>query len=692
MKSRICYLVLFLLLIVVFIVGLLSARLKLTYLEKYDITDYVQQSEDDSTRKNVVSNYFTMPLDILKKLSIEVDLSKVDNKSTLYIQLLDNDGNVVFEERTNSNSNIYNIELEKKIKTTSGARYRIVITDENNNDILSLNDGMKIELMGGNVDYWWYGLLIIGFLYLLLILGKLFYNNEKKIFFRDDRIVQGLILAIVLFVVLSLLVYEGIYFTDENDNIIGGMTIANRGVLYKDYVTSHTPLLYYICSVFSLFGASSREQFRLCFYIVVCVIWALAYIRHRDSFGCKKMVVLPFAEIIIVYCVCPSDAPRILSENFQGLMYTILLLEFIRYYRDKTLKWDRCIIVSLCVWGAIGSAFVSVYVVVIMALIFVVVEMNYYKKREVSLKETCMRYCRLIISALVPLILAIVYFAFNNSLGIAVRGFYTFNTEVYSKYSGMGENVFYPVFQAYINIMRFFAGSITSILSASSDLVVVLRFLVMTLAVILVIVLAFNKRFIECMLAGLSILMSATRFEGFHEIPTWFIIIAIDVLYLDILMNKERKMLCVLSVLMMVFLSIPYFEVAHGALFAHEDEPISELESRVVQLMKEERNSKIFIDGYNSESNYGSIYLHDRFGSSVNKIPYMLPWYMEWYEEWDVDSLKDNSPKVVVYDIEREAWGCKYYSELFDKTLIQSYIPLGNEGYERMIWIRKESP
>lgn len=62
-------------------------------------------------------------------------------------------------------------------------------------------------------------------------------------------------------------------FTDECDNIRGGILIAKGRVLYRDYYTQHTPFGYYLCAFFAWLGAKSIQQFRLLYYLFSAILW-----------------------------------------------------------------------------------------------------------------------------------------------------------------------------------------------------------------------------------------------------------------------------------------------------------------------------------------------------------------------------------------------------------------------------------
>ena len=74
-------------------------------------------------------------------------------------------------------------------------------------------------------------------------------------------------------------------FTDESDNFIGGMVVASGGRMYRDFVSQHMPVMYYICAVLKMLGADSVYEFRLYFYVILAVMWSFAAMHYKKQFG-----------------------------------------------------------------------------------------------------------------------------------------------------------------------------------------------------------------------------------------------------------------------------------------------------------------------------------------------------------------------------------------------------------------------
>ena len=279
-------------------------------------------------------------------------------------------------------------------------------------------------------------------------------------------------------------------------------------------------------------------------FIFESLVWIFLFVRHRDYYGEKKMVFLPLLETICISTVVGEQGYQILSDGFVGLMFTALMLEFLHYVKDHHLKWGRCIIISICIWGSFGSAFVSAYALFFLALMFLCAEAGYLAKNRMNLKRIISRYCRLIISLVVPVAGAVVYFTINHALRIAIDQFYAFNREIYPIYkSGLGERVIQPFVNGVQHFFSIFAENFNSILNASVSDETVIQLVLLGLAVAVIIKLYEKKEYIAGSSLGLMMIFSATRGYGFHGLPAWSLAVLIIALYADLLVEKKQTLL-----------------------------------------------------------------------------------------------------------------------------------------------------
>lgn len=711
MKKKHKYIFAIIVLIVIYIFGLKYSCTRLTYLEYTTINEKNDTYIVLDKNENELKQEFIMSYDILDSISVQVGTFQRDNNSRWIFSILNSSGKTLYTDTFNASrledNKYYRHKINKKLNVIKGDKYyfsikakdvsnlsklAFCVSSKNNiEDTILIHNGNIVDntlcfkIYGGNRDYWWHGLVTFIFLYFFVIICRFYFDEKKNKDLQNDKILQGLILGVFSFLLLCSFATGG-SFTDENDNIRGGMVIANGGVLYKNYITQHTPVVYYLCSIFALLGAGSTEQFRLSYYIFESIVWIFLYIRHKDYFGKKKMILLPLMESICVPSVISPQGHQVLSDGFEGLMFIILMLEFLRYYKDFRLNWDRSILISICIWGSFGAAFISAYALVFLTLIFVGLEITNLIKSNISMNKIINRYYKLVIAITVPFISAIVYFKTNHALRLAFEQFYTFNREVYPKYmSGLGEKIVQPFVNGVQSFFNIIANNFNLIITASATNVIILQFAIIILAVGIIIKLLEQKEFIEALSLGLMMMFSATRGYGFHGLAAWYLAILIIVIYIDLLEAKFKKIGKPFLGIFAIVLSSTYF-IAVGNNFLYEQESISELESRIIDMTEKDESKDIFLDAYCCDSLY--LFYKDR--KPVNPAVYMLPWYMDWYEKIDVDALLEKQPHIVVYNEDRATWEITHYTYIFDNELKIHYTRLGDEGWKYSVWVKNK--
>ncbi len=614
----------------------------------------------------------------------------------MVVFIYDPDGNLIYQDTFNA-SNIednsyYRIKLDQRLQVHKGEEYTFTICANTVSPLTKLafyassTDGaICSRVYGGDTDFWWHGLFVFFFIYALIILIRLYLNEKNGVGIRKDQYLQGLLLGVLIFFLLCAFARKYV-FCDEFDNIRGGLAIANGKVLYRDYITQHMPIMYYLNAVFAIFGASSTEQFRISYYIFESLIWVFLFIRHNKYYGKIKMIALPALECIFLLSVMSPYRCMVFAENIQGLLFVSLLLEFIRYIDDHKLSWDRCIVVSICIWGSIGTIFLSVYAILLLAIIFLFCEILHYRITRIKLGNAFHRYYKLLLTLIVPILVFILYFHYHRALRIAFEQFYTFNREVYPNYlDGYGESVFQPLIDSIYSYFGFFYDFFTSLLSATASFIDLLRIILLIISSVAIIGLLENKHIIEGISVGSMMIFLAYRNYGAHGLAAWYIVIMIIVLYVKQYRNVFKSFMKPVSALLFILLCCNYVVIAHDNL-SYEQPTVSDLENKVIELTENDSDKSIMVDAFY----YDSLYLLYKGRDTANPAVYMLPWYMDWYEQKNVDVLLEEQPHVVIYNIDRITWDYSYYNNTFDNVLLSNYTPLGNDGWESTVWIKNE--
>jgi len=708
--------IIFIITIVALFVGYQKATRKLTYKEyrnfgnsEGDLTDIIIQSDNDELRQT-----FDMPYDIVTSIAIKIGTFARDNNSEWNVYLYETGTDQkVYEGHFNASlipdNDYYEIKFKKNVRVGQNQKYTIVIrsqrVDEDSalafyidtnpdtavNDLYHAREKISGQLVariyGGDIDYWWLGMywLIVIILFLTAIRGWYSFSKNKNVL--NDKVIQVLLIGIVFFV-LRCSFSVGEVFSDESDNLRGGLIIANGGILYKDYVTQHTPVVYYLCAFLALLGAKSTAQFRLSYYVVEAVIWAVAYRRYSSSFGNRRIALIPILEAICISTVVGSAGFQILSDGWQGMMFVILLLEFLKYNKERTLDWSRCIIISACIWGSFGAAFLSAYSLAFLFLIFCMLEIRTWQNEKYSWKLFVRRYYKLFLSIVLPLLITVIYFKKNGALRRAFDQCYVFNREVYPKYNnGLGEKSIQPFINGIQNFFGIISDNFKSIMTAAATNGIILQLIIMVMAVAILIKLFYKGKRVESFAILLMMIFAATRGYGFHGLAAWYIAVMTVAMNSDMIKEMFPKMGMAATGLVGIVLFSTYVGQVGGNLL-YEPSSVSELEANVVELTEKDQDKNIYLDAYSCDS----LYLYYKNRKPVNAAVYMLPWYMDWYERDDINALEEYRPRVAVYNEDRNCWDYTHYNNEFDRVIKEKYTRLGDtdSGWKYSVWVRKE--
>ncbi len=702
----------------VFLLGLLLAGFlgskKLTYLE-YDILNDISENAIGlvDSNSNIVQEFY-MPYELLHGVAVKIGTYGRDNNSIWQVRVEEADsGECILEEEFNASlipdNTYYEVKTKSTIKVNKGALYKIHIKpievnedsviafwasnqsliDNANmyvNDIPSEGD-LNLSVYGGDTDRWWVGFYILLVLFIIILLSRLLYLHNKKTPVLQDKVFKTLLVMMSVFLLLCTYSIVGT-FTDENDNIRSGMIIAKGGVLYKDYITQHTPVVNYLCAVFTLLGAKSVVQFRLLYYVFLSIIWGLIYRRYSKRYSDVKMMALPIS-IIVFTCVLFAQGYQILADNIQGLCMIVLLLEYLEYREEKTIDWIRSIIVSICVWGSFGSAFVSVYGLAVIITFVLFFEIKEWKKIGLKPVKIWSRYYKLLLSTFTPLICAFVYFGFNHSLKQVFQLTYQFNREVYSRYTaGFGDNIIQPMINGIRSFFITIGDGINTIITARATSNSILSLLILILVICILTNLYRKKQFDLVLLLFLYLCFNGTRdFIGFHSLAVWNVAIFIVVIYFnDLCDNFSGKKIIIVICAIAYILSIYVNNVANN--ISYKIQPVSMIDYEVVD--NTDDYEKIFIDTYINDS----IYLLYKNRYPVNRLTYFLPWYLDWYEQDTIDDLLETMPRVAIYFPEATVWDVHTnFSNAFLMEISKYYTRLSynyEDGWKYFFWLRND--
>lgn len=531
---------------------------------------------------------------------------------------------------------------------------------------------------GGSSERFWAGLCIFGIVFFVIFLLRGAHLVFRKRYVQEDALAMAMAVTALSFAVLSFLASEfNPTIMDENDNIIGGMLQAGGGfVLYRDYVSQHTPFVYWLCALFAKLGAKSFGQFRLLFHILISFIWGAVFFRHRNRKFVRAIVLFSVFFGPVSYLFIGVNAGQILSDNVQAVAMTVLFLEMLAYYEDHRIGPDRTAVISLCIFAAVGSAFLAVYSIFSCMAAVILEEVVFFRKHPEKISFFIGRYSMLLICVILPWAAAIVYLGVNGALKDAFDMAFRFNLEVYPKYGMPGRNFLEPFYSGIINIVKlvretwtgFAAGEILYVRAVESAMIIATG--------ILLIVAIFRHGLMWALGIFFFIETQATRQAvQFHSIMLWSVVL---MFLLTELPGMSQKIMPVLYALVLLSIfGISYAELALNVAHYRVD-PVPPTEMSAVN--DTEAGEKIFLDAGVLTSDY--LFYKERY--PVTRLCWTLPWYYEWYGEETVKALREEKPKVAVYKMDVKVWGVSGFAKETEEILKKEYVRVGPlDLYER---------
>lgn len=520
-------------------------------------------------------------------------------------------------------------------------------------------------------------------------------KNIKKLSIYIDsdkfKLYSGAVGLLIIYNLLSLTFAKQTLFSDEADNLIGGKMIFNGFLMYKDFYSQHTPLMYYICAFLTWLGPNSIVLYRIYFFFFLSLIWFFMYVRYGKSFGKFTMALYPFIYIFILGFTPLGNT--ILSEQIQSNALVILFLEFLLYEKNKLFKFDNYIVISLAIFFAIGTAFISVFPVFVFFVGIFVLEVCWTIKNKKDFFLYFKNHFLLTIFTLIPFLVIIAIYFYQGVLSNAYYQIFTFNTEVYSKYSNYGASLL-GTLERPISLYSSFVIKVINDLF-KENFITNSQFLIGIISVFVFVwsLIKDNKK-VFSIFCFLFVIMCGTRtYDNFHAIPYYAMtaIIFSIIVYRSVYMSYKRTSIynnisTTLVIFSIIILSISFFSNYHvlGIKDFFEDTKLNPLQLNILKLT--DKNDKIFIntlDGY-------TYLATNRLPAS--KVWSFVPWFADIYQDEVIDDLEANKTKIIVYTSELDIWGykAKDFEPKIQKYIEKNYTLLNKNDPGCIEWIRND--
>lgn len=706
-KRKILIIFVILLAISLCIIGLYEATKKVVYIEYAQLGTACEEALIMDSNNHIIEQEFEMPYPIFYGLDLKIGTFARENNSQYEVEIVDKTtntkiANFCFNTSYAKDDEAYSLMLENPMKVDMSHQFsakikaKSIVNGENsvafyvdkntqNTKALLYNNQLQtgtlcMNIFGGNTNSFWIIFTVICEVYSMLLLGFTLYLYVKNKKIKTNSIVQASILGIAIFLLMTAFVHKST-FSDEADNIIGGMLIEKGEILYHDYYSQHTPFAYFLCAFFSLLKPASVVQFRLIYNVFIALFYVFLYIRHHKNFGNIKMAILPFVQIAFGMLLA-KETTMILSDNIQAIALISLVLEFLQYLKDEKLGWKRSMIVSLSIFCSFTSAFVSVYAIFAIGLGVFFKEISYWmQNQKITLSKIIRRYWKLAICAVLPFVILFLYFVKTHTLKAFYEQAFKFNTQVYPYYleGGFGANIMQPFLLGITNFLQIIPNALSHLFQKEEAILAISKIIIAAFFIQTLFKMFAQKKYLKTLILSLLISFEFTRIsEPFHEIAVWSSMLAVILVHLE---KKEiqNQFARIVLILFAILIFGNYANICAETIFQKQN-PISQLEKQIIENTSE--GEKIFHDIYSCQS----VYLIYKNRLPMNHLTFILPWYMDWYELETVDDLSTKKPRVVVYDENLKVWEISGYDDYLRKFLHENYQQTENNS---KLWILK---
>ncbi len=454
-------------------------------------------------------------------------------------------------------------------------------------------------------------------------------------------------------------------FTDEGDVLLGAMTLANKGFIYKDFASQHVPFTYMFFSIFAFFGVHSVYGFRICMYVVLALFFTFLYVHYHKKIGKFPLILYPFVYMLFMSYTAGTG---VLSEHIESQCLVVLFLELLLFWKERKLSLTSKLIIPIAIVTTVLSAFVSIIPCFVIVLTFIVLDIQNYKGKnwKTYLNHFWKEYHIILFTGLGLLGLFLLYLLFTGTLIECYEQAFALNTTVYSRYVGYSSNPFKTMLTIVWTFITSFDYHLTKDNLLLVCLTILLSFYIWKVG---------KKSIGFALISTYIILLCGNRtFINFHALP-FYATLSIAVLYA---VQKWRVEIVALGVCLFF---IAFLLVNQRYLRVYFT-PYKIDETYYQDVNKLLNSDRIFHIDINTPS-----FLHAN-KLSASKFSGMVPWFAEIYEKDFLNDIKKQNPNILYYEPYGSVWGYIYKDFVPEITeyIMNNYVY--NKEYQ--IWIRKD--
>ena len=491
---------------------------------------------------------------------------------------------------------------------------------------------------------------------------RVLFEKIRYTFFRFPFLLY-LLLFLLYFSLEYLLLATPWFGSDELDVMIAGRDMVDGYQLYTDYSSQHMPITYYMSAFFASLGARTVSLQRICFFIFYALMWTLMVFFYGKTEKKRAVALFP---ILFIFVSCSYDfGTSILSEQIAGIGFSFLFLEFLQFYRTREIRLRNYIMISLSVLLTFGTMFISAFGLFVIAVAVLILEIYWEIRKKESfirwLLRMLKRYLLLVFAILVPWIIMVIYYAANNMLGMVFFSTYTYNRDIYSKYNGsFGSDIGAAVKDGFLSIFRNLSQDAKTLMNPESRIDFARAGFFIMLFILLICFLIYAAIRISLFVSIVSFLfLVALSVRGvmflnsFHSGTPYMVLCLFAALFFGnavFVRWKQKKafavVLRVASILSIAYMAVFYVRLADLVAPWHKQGDVAAAEAIAALTDKGEPvwNNTFMID-LNMNADRPMIW-------NVG----ITPWGWEAMADEVFPIIKENRPKVIVFDYNHGFW------------------------------------
>lgn len=502
----------------------------------------------------------------------------------------------------------------------------------------------------------------------------------------DKRTILSCLGVFVLYLILQLKFLGGAIFDpDEIDIMLGGKTITKGYLLYRDFLSQHMPISYYISAIFHLLGAKTVLSQRIAYYVLFAFSWTSIYIHYQKIVKKSALFLYPICFMCVISCY--DWGTVILSEHLAGIGFVILLLEFLAYWNTHKMTMLNYIMLSISVLLTFGTIFIAAFGIFVIAIGFIINEIKWYKKENIKIKDfikqISIRYSILLGWIILPWLILIIYYESNRVLDDFIFGAYTLNRTIYPKYIMFGGDIFQTVLEIPLNFINTF--QMLFKISEFNIVTVIYGFVLIMTIMYFVKIVEKEGVALTAILALFTLSISVRGCFNFHG-TQWVEVVSLmsaivitDTLVIDRKFLKKRNIWYhLLLAVMMITITSQYFR----SLSTFVNIKNLMVKSKMCQQIENltEVNEAI----WNCWSLNVDIMNTDRPMIGTGYVP----WGWEGYGTASMIKLQQDAPRIIVFDENHVFWD-RYAIKEYAPDLVE-FIATNYTCMEGMLYVRND--